>query len=111
MKKVLFFLVILCIPSVIQSQVLTQHFAKGEAVKNGVKLRKDGVSNGIVEMPPVDVEKLLKEDAEMAGEDVITGDDSSEHFFKGCNYKGSQGVRRKYSPTLKTDRALLWFNS
>ena len=26
-----------------------------------------------------------------------------------CN--GSQGVRRQYSPTLKTDRTLLWFNS
>ena len=27
------------------------------------------------------------------------------------DYKGSQGVRWKYSPTLKTDRVLLWFNS
>jgi hypothetical protein len=36
---------------------------------------------------------------------------SGEHFFERYNYKGSQGVRWKYSPTLKTDRALLWFNS
>jgi len=70
MKKILSFFIMLLMPSVTFSQVLTQHFAEGEAVKNGVKVSKRMTSNGIIEMPPVDVEKLLKEDAEMAGEDV-----------------------------------------
>ena len=52
------------------SQVLTQHFAEGEAVKEGVKVSKRVTSNGLIELPSVDVEKLLKEDADMAGEDV-----------------------------------------
>ena len=69
MKKLLLIIALFVLPSVIFSQVLTQHFAKGEAVKNGVKVRKSITSN-IIEMPSVDVEKLLKEDAEMAGEDI-----------------------------------------
>ena len=69
MKKLLLIIVLFVVPSIIFSQVLTQHFAKGEAVKNGVKVRK-GMTSKIIEMPSVDVEKLLKEDAEMAGEDI-----------------------------------------
>ena len=70
MKRKLLLSLILLIPSVIFSQVLTQHLAKGEAVKNGVKVRKRITSNNLIEMPPVNVEQLLKEDVEMAGEDV-----------------------------------------
>ena len=70
MKKILFIIVFFLMPSVIFSQVLTQRFAKGEAVKKGLKVNKSMASNGIIEMPSVDVEKLLKEDVEMAGEDV-----------------------------------------
>ena len=70
MKKKLIIVILSVMPSFLFSQVLTQHFAEGEAVKNGVKVSKRMTSNGIIEMPPVDVEKLLKEDAEMAGEDV-----------------------------------------
>lgn len=70
MNKLLTIVILFVMPSVIYSQVLTQHFAEGEAIKNGVKVSKRMTSNGIIEMPPVDVEKLLKEDAEMAGEDV-----------------------------------------
>lgn len=36
MKKVFFAVIIWCIPSVLFSQVLTQRFAKGEAVEKGV---------------------------------------------------------------------------
>lgn len=70
MKKNVLIILLFLIPSAIMSQVLTQHFAKGEAVKNGLKVGKRVTSNGIIEMPKVDVEKLMKEDAEMAGEDV-----------------------------------------
>lgn len=70
MKKILFIVILFVMPSVTFSQVLTQHFRQGEAVENGVKVTKRITSNSIIEMPSVDVEKLLKEDAEMAGEDV-----------------------------------------
>ncbi len=40
MKKILSFFIMLLMPSVTFSQVLTQHFAEGEAVKNGVKVSK-----------------------------------------------------------------------
>ena len=70
MKKFLFFIVLLCMSSAVSSQVLTQRFTKGEAVIKGVKIKKDISPNNVIEMPKVDVDKLLKEDAEMAGEDV-----------------------------------------
>ena len=70
MKKILFIIVFFLMPSVIFSQVLTQRFAKGEAVRNGLKVNKRMALSNIIEMPSVDVEKLLKEDVEMAGEDV-----------------------------------------
>lgn len=70
MKKILFIYLLFWMPSVMFSQVLTQHFAEGEAVKEGVKVSKRVTSNGLIELPSVDVEKLLKEDADMAGEDV-----------------------------------------
>jgi hypothetical protein len=74
-------------------------------------------------LPPLILEGELVNDAKGQVDDgvgssdhflrllLITGDGSSEHLFKGCNYKGCQGVQRKYSLTLKTDRILLWFNS
>lgn len=67
MNKLLTIVILFVMPSVIYSQVLTQHFAEGEAIKNGVKVSKRMTSNGIIEMPPVDVEKLLKEDVEIWG--------------------------------------------
>lgn len=70
MKKVFFAVIIWCIPSVLFSQVLTQRFAKGEAVEKGVKIKKEITSGSIIELPKVDIEKLLMEDAEVAGEDV-----------------------------------------
>lgn len=45
MKKVFFAVIIWCIPSVLFSQVLTQRFAKGEAVEKGVKIINHGVSD------------------------------------------------------------------
>ena len=42
MKKVFFAVIIWCIPSVLFSQVLTQRFAKGEAVEKGVKKKIRG---------------------------------------------------------------------
>ena len=40
MKKILFIYLLFWMPSVMFSQVLTQHFAEGEAVKEGVKVSK-----------------------------------------------------------------------
>jgi hypothetical protein len=51
MKKFLFFIVLLCMSSAVSSQVLTQRFAKGEAVIKGVKIKKDMASNIVIEMP------------------------------------------------------------
>ena len=59
MKKVFFAVIIWCIPSVLFSQVLTQRFAKGEAVEKGVKIKKEITSGSIIELPKVDIEKLL----------------------------------------------------
>jgi len=70
MKKYLFVLLCVFNSAYSYSQVLTQHFSKGEAKKEGVKIKRQLPSQNIIEMPPVDVNRLLKEDEEMAGEDV-----------------------------------------
>ena len=108
MKRKLLLSLILLIPSVIFSQVLTQHLAKGEAVKNGVKVRKRITSNNLIEMPPVNVEQLLKEDVEMAGEDVPYrfgyGFDTSYTLDNGEWEDDDDG--RLWSLRFKSDRAI-----
>ena len=56
MKKILFIIVFFLMPSVIFSQVLTQRFAKGEAVRNGLKVNKRMALSNIIEMPSVDLD-------------------------------------------------------
>lgn len=62
------FLSILCCVS--YSQVLTQTFTKGEAQMKGFKVSKKVLSKKVMDMPKVDVARLMKEDKEMTGEDV-----------------------------------------
>lgn len=55
--------------SVVHSQVLTQYCSKGEVSSLGVKVKKDVLSTAI-ELPTLDVRKLLKEDEEIRSADI-----------------------------------------
>lgn len=62
------FLSLLCYVS--SSQVLTQPFKKGEAQTKGFKAKDHVLSKKVIDMPKADIVRLMKEDEEMAGEDV-----------------------------------------
>ena len=71
MKKLLFAITVLCLPSVMSSQVLTQHLSKAEVIKRGTSFKNGHLSNNLIEMPPIDTESIRKKNNKVNEKSVL----------------------------------------
>lgn len=60
MRKLLLAITILWLPSVLSSQVLTQHFTKEEIIKRRVSFKNEHLSKRVIKMPSIDTKSIRK---------------------------------------------------
>lgn len=70
MRKLLLAITILWLPSVLSSQVLTQHFTKEDIIKRSVSFKNEHLSKRVIKMPSIDTKSIRKKNKEEIGYNV-----------------------------------------